>query len=72
MGDLDGLRVVSSFTANDHHHLRSSINFAEHKIKLGTLTAETETVKDNFKWAIQSQQNTSILETGFIWFTGYG
>ena len=40
------------FTAYEQHHLRySSINFALHKIKPGTLTAGT--VKSNFKGAIE-------------------
>ena len=36
---------------HEQHHLRSSINFAMHKIKPGTLTAGT--VKSNFKRAIE-------------------
>ena len=36
---------------HEQHHLRSSINFAMHKIKPGTLTAGT--VNSNFKRAIE-------------------
>ena len=58
----------------EQHHLRSSINFAMHKIKSGTLTART--VKNNFKGTIERfvasvnafsfmssvKRNTKILE----------
>ena len=62
----------------EQYHLCSSINFAMHKIKPGTLTAGT--VKTNFKgtterfatsdnafsFMISVKRNTSILETVFI------
>ena len=40
-----------SISVYEQNHLRSSINFAMHKIKPGTLTAGT--VKSNFKGTIE-------------------
>ena len=63
-------------------HLRSSINFATHKIKPGTLTEET--VKNNFKGTIErfaasnsafsfmSSVEVTPVYWKQIWYTTYG
>ena len=43
--------IFSARSVYEQQHLRSSINFAMHKIKPGTLTAKT--VKNKFKATIQ-------------------
>ena len=43
--------LYMSISVYEQNHLRSSINFAMHKIKPGTLTAGT--VKSNFKGTIE-------------------
>ena len=53
--------MISFFARSvyEHHHVRSSINFAIHKIKLGTLTAGM--FKNNLKGTIEkfvSSDNT--------------
>ena len=47
------MQIIFFFAKSEYeqHHLRSSINFAMHKIKPGTLTAGT--VKSNFKRTVE-------------------
>ena len=70
---LDADYIFFARSVYEQHHLRSSINFAMHKIKPGKLTAGT--VKNNFKGTIErfvASDNafslmSSVKETSAYW-----